>query len=180
MVSRAAAEGVAAGSVELAPLTGDATALAVTESIAASSSRVATAWAPKISRCWMVWFAPVPTIDHGRLAERISSGTFVAVASTMAGRQLATAVPEVITTGTGVFEYFASPRARKAAERSSVRTCSRDRPARLASAKAKASGAERDPGHTTASRTPLRINSSTSTAPSNTAGEGAAAVCCGL
>src|SRR3954454_22337991 len=53
--------------------------------------------------------------------------------------------------------------ARYPAVRSSMRTCSRIRPARSASCNANASGALRDPGHSTTSRTPPRINSSTTT-----------------
>ena len=62
---------------------------------------VATACEPKIPFWSMVWFAPVPSISHGRFADRTISGTPLAVASTIAGRQFATAVPEVITIGTG-------------------------------------------------------------------------------
>src|ERR1700759_5018095 len=42
-----------------------------------------------------------------------------------------------------------------------MRTCSRTRPVLSASCSAKASGAFRDPGHSTTSRTPPRISSST-------------------
>src|SRR3954468_9863305 len=44
-----------------------------------------------------------------------------------------------------------------------MRTCSRMCPARSASLSANASGALREPGHSTTSRTPPRINSSTTT-----------------
>src|ERR1700753_523436 len=44
-----------------------------------------------------------------------------------------------------------------------MRTCSRIRPDWSASCSAKASGAFREPGHSTTSRTPPRINSSTTT-----------------
>src|ERR1700730_10466426 len=44
-----------------------------------------------------------------------------------------------------------------------MRTCNRIRPDRSASCNAKASGAFREPGHSTTSRTPPRINSSTTT-----------------
>ena len=49
------------------------------------------------------------------------------------------------------------------AVRSSMRTCSRIRPARSASCSANANGALREPGHSTTSRTPPRISSSTTT-----------------
>ncbi|SHV14142.1 Uncharacterised protein [Mycobacteroides abscessus subsp. abscessus] len=83
------------------------------------------------------------------------------MASTTAGPRLATAVPDVIATGTGEPLAAASPTARKPAVRSSMRTCSRSRPALSASCSAKASGALREPGHNTTSRTPPRISSST-------------------
>src|ERR1700740_2975876 len=44
-----------------------------------------------------------------------------------------------------------------------MRTCSRIRPERSASCNANASGAFREPGHSTTSRTPPRISSSTTT-----------------
>src|SRR6185312_1815482 len=44
-----------------------------------------------------------------------------------------------------------------------MRTCSRTRPVRSASCNAKASGAFREPGQSTTSRTPPRISSSTTT-----------------
>ncbi|CFE43916.1 Uncharacterised protein [Mycobacterium tuberculosis] len=44
-----------------------------------------------------------------------------------------------------------------------MRTCNRIRPDRSASCSAKASGALREPGHSTTSRTPPRISSSTTT-----------------
>lgn len=73
------------------------------------------------------------------------------VASTTAGMQFATAVPDVMMMGAGEPSYFAKPSARKAAVRSSVRTWSRSRPARSASTRAKLSGEFREPGQTTAS-----------------------------
>ena len=47
----------------------------------------------------MVWLAPVPRSSGGRSAERSSRGTADIEASTTAGSQLATAVPEVHTSG---------------------------------------------------------------------------------
>ena len=64
---------------------------------------------------------------------------------------------------TGRPDAFASPSARNPADRSSMRTCSRSRPAASAACSANASGAEREPGASTASRTPHRTSSSTST-----------------
>ena len=74
------------------------------------------------------------------------------------------AVPEVQTTATGRRLTLASPSARNAADRSSIRTCSRSRPAlrSACSHSAIASGALRDPGAMTASASPHRASSSTS------------------
>ncbi|SKX56558.1 Uncharacterised protein [Mycobacteroides abscessus subsp. abscessus] len=45
---------------------------------------------------------------------------------------LATAVPLVITIGTGCLDDTANPNAKNPADRSSIRTCSRSRPSRSA------------------------------------------------
>ena len=77
-------------------------------------------------------------------------------ASTTAGSQLATAVPEVQTRATGRSEARATPRAKKALERSSRWTWIRMPPCR---ARARAMGVERDPGEMQASRMPRRWSS---------------------
>ena len=69
--------------------------------------------------------------------------------------------PDVVATGTGRPERSASPSARNPAVRSSMRTCSRSRPAASAACSANDSGALREPGHSTASVTPHRTSSST-------------------
>src|SRR5690606_4834304 len=124
------------------------------------SHRVAPAKRPG---CTVVWLAPVPRSSSGRSADSTMSGTAPWCASSTAGCRLATAVPEVVITTAGRRLTFASPRARKPADRSSTRTCRRRRPARSACCTAYASGAERDPGARTTSRTPHRTSSSTST-----------------
>src|SRR4029079_16876106 len=111
----------------------------------------------------VVWFAPVPCSSDGRSALTMINGTAAWLAWSTAGWTLATAVPDVVNTGTGRRVTLPRPRARKAAERSSTRTCSRRRPSRYASWRAYANGADREPGHRTASRTPWRISSSTTT-----------------
>ena len=130
---------------------------------AAPSSTTARACGPNSPTWSMVWLAPVPRNSGGRLAVSASTGTPECAASTIAGCRLATAVPEVTTTGTGRLDPSANPRAVKAATRSSIRTCRRSDPARSAAARARARGALRDPGHSTASVTPWRTSSSTST-----------------
>jgi hypothetical protein len=81
-------------------------------------------------------------------------------------------VPEVQTSTTGRLLALARPSPRNAAERSSIRTCSRGpaRPSAEAEAAARsnsaiASGALREPGASTASRKPHLISSSTNTVP---------------
>ena len=125
-----------------------------------SASRTAS---PKIPGWTTVWFAPVPISCGGRSAVRTSSGTPACDASSTAGCRFATAVPDVVTTGTGRPDRSARPSARKPAVRSSIRTCSRSRPAASAACSANASGALREPGHRTASVTPQRTSSSTIT-----------------
>lgn len=66
----------------------------------------------------------------------------------MAGRQLATAVPEVVTTPTWRLVARAIPNARKDAERSSMRVCTR---MSLRASNAKDSGEFREPGQMTTS-----------------------------
>ena len=75
--------------------------------------------------CQMVWLAPVPTRRSGRSALITASGVCDMCASITAGYALATAVPEVITTATWRRCTRARPRAVKAAERSSMRMCTR-------------------------------------------------------
>ena len=109
--------------------------------------------------CSVVWLAPVPTSSWGRSALMTSRGMPAASASLTAGWRLETAVPEVVTTAAQRLCPFrawarAAPRAMKPALRSSRTTRSRRCPASAASARASASGALRDPGHRTTSRTP--------------------------
>jgi hypothetical protein len=81
----------------------------------------------------MVWLAPAPRSSGGRSAVSTSSGTPDSLASMTAGWKLAAAVPDVHTTAAGRRLAFAMPSAVYAALRSSIRTCSRIRPARSAS-----------------------------------------------
>ncbi len=116
------------------------------------------------SPIWSVaWLAPTPRNSGGRSAVRTRRGTDACDASSTAGCRFAAAVPDVQTTATGRREAFASPRARNAAVRSSMRTCNRSRRAASASYSAYASGALREPGDITASTTPPRTSSSTTT-----------------
>ena len=135
---------------------------AVTDSGAGRSHSQRTAPA-KIPGCTVVWLAPVPRSSAGRSADSTSRGMPLWCASSTAGCRFATAVPDVVTTGTGRPPTRARPSARKPAERSSIRTWSRSRPARSAASNAYARGAEREPGARTASRTPPRTSSSTTT-----------------
>ena len=118
---------------------------------------------PKIPGWTTVWFAPVPISCGGRSAVSTSSGTPACDASSTAGCRFATAVPDVVTTGTARPERSARPSARNPAVRSSMRTCRRSRPAVSAAWRANASGALREPGQSTASVTPPRTSSSTIT-----------------
>ena len=104
---------------------------------------------------------PVSRSSGGRSAVHTSSGTRACDASTTAGWKFAAAVPEVHNTTAGRPLARPSPSARNAAERSSSTTCTRSRSSR---ARASASGADREPGATTASVTPARAHSSTSVA----------------
>src|SRR5581483_8205518 len=75
-----------------------------------------------------------------------------------AGWKWAAAVPDVQSASAGRPDAFPRPRAKKAAERSSRWTWRR---IRASSARARASGADREPGATTASVSPARAHSST-------------------
>lgn len=107
--------------------------------------------------CGIAWFAPQSRSSGGRSAAKTSSGVRVIRASTTAGSALATAVPLVITATAGTPVDFAMPSARNAPPRSSCATCTRIPACRP---NATASGALRDPGETTACRTPSRKHSS--------------------
>ena len=88
------------------------------------------------------------------------SGTPAYRASSTAGCRFATAEPDVVTTA-ATCPASPEPRATKPATRSSVSTWSSTTPAASASASAYASGADRDPGHSTKRRTPWRTSSAT-------------------
>ena len=70
----------------------------------------------------MVCGALFPRAEAGRSALKTITGTALWNASTNAGIKLATADPEVTTTGTGFFVAFAIPSAKNPASRSSMRT----------------------------------------------------------
>lgn len=80
------------------------------------------------------------------------------LASTTAGKRLAHAVPDVVTTAAGAPVTAAMPRAKKAAERSS--TCGWTVTSAWC-ARASRIGAERDPDPAQAWRSPCRTSSST-------------------
>ncbi len=101
----------------------------------------------------VVWLASVPRSRAGRSAVTTTRGWPEWAASSTAGCRLATAVPDVHTTAARA-PARVSPSARKAADRSSTRVWRRSSPAVAASWTAKDSGALRDPGATTTSRTP--------------------------
>jgi hypothetical protein len=110
---------------------------------------------------WSIaWFAPVSRSSGGRSAVSSSSGTAPASASTTAGWRFATAEPEVTRTAAGRPVTRPSPTARNPADRSSTSTWRRRRGS---SWSVIASAADRDPGARTASVTPQRASSSTST-----------------
>src|SRR5579875_3635697 len=119
--------------------------------------RTAAAYRPTWST---VWFAPTPRSSGGRSAVSASSGTRDWSASMTAPWKYDAAVPEVHSTGTTRPDVFAMPNARYAADRSSMRTCSRIRRSWV---NASAIGVDRLPGASTASVTPCRTSSSTST-----------------
>ena len=70
----------------------------------------------------MVCGALFPRADSGRSALRTTTGTALWNASTIAGIKLATAEPDVTTTGTGFLVTLAIPSATNPASRSSIRT----------------------------------------------------------
>ena len=146
------------GGVPHAAATARSTAARTCVPPTAGASRTAE---PNIPTCAMVWLAPVPTSSAGRSAVTAISGTPLWEASRTAGSRFAAAVPDVVATGTGRPDASARPRARNPAVRSSMRTCRRRSPAASAACSAKASGALREPGHSTASVTPHRTSSST-------------------
>src|SRR5215469_10770096 len=82
-----------------------------------------------------------------------------------AGWKFAAAVPDVHSTATGRPLVLARPSAVNDADRSSILTCSRTRPACSSSWKDIASGVDLDPGAITTSRTPHRASSSANTVP---------------
>ena len=90
-----------------------------------------------------------------------NSGTQARSASTTAACRCVAAVPLVVSTTAGRPEASPIPSAQNAAARSSWKTCIRTSGRALS---ASASGVERDPGATTASRTPARTHSSTNVA----------------
>ena len=107
-----------------------------TSAAASSSARCAStarskqgAKTPKMPFCRVVWLAPVPRMAAGRSAVRSTRRRPECAASMTAGSRFPTAVPDVVTTATGVRDPAASPRARNPADRSSTRTCSRTSPA---------------------------------------------------
>ncbi len=128
---------------------------------AAASSAIPGSWYQRTARpnrlVWsIVCGAPTSRSSAGRSAVSTSIGTPDSPASTTAGCRLAAAVPLVHSTIAGV-PARPSPRATKPAARSSCTTCSvsSDRAARASSI-----GVLREPGATTAWRTPLAISSS--------------------
>ena len=105
--------------------------------------------------------APTSRSSGGRSAVHASSGTPARSASTIAGCSSAAAVPLVVRTSAGRPVADPTPSARNAPERSSWWTSTRSRPSSAAATRASASGVEREPGHTTACRSPARTHSST-------------------
>src|SRR5437764_15486179 len=85
------------------------------------------------------------------------SGTREAEASTTAGKKFAAAVPEVETSATGRRDALARPSAKKPPARSSSATWV----AMGERSNAITSGAERDPGQRTTSRTPAAPSAAT-------------------
>ena len=107
------------------------------------------------SSWFTLWLAPHPLSRSGRSALSSNRGMAPWSASTQAGNSWATADPEVVITAAGTPVARASPRAKKAAERSSRAVCRRSRRCWSRPA-ANASGAERLPGHSTACPRPAR------------------------
>jgi hypothetical protein len=115
--------------------------------------------AASYKRDWsMVWGEPIPCASGGRSAVQAMSGTPAWWASVTAGRSSAAAVPLVVATTAGRPLASPIPSAKKAADRSSRKTCSR---ISSSARSANNSGVEREPGVTTASVTPARRHSST-------------------
>ncbi len=106
----------------------------------------------------MVWLAPLPRSSAGRSALIARSGICATSASTIAGKRLATAVPDVVITTPGRPVARATPSAQKASPRSSVWTVLRARGWR---ATASASGVLRAPGPIANHVHPSRTSSST-------------------
>ena len=102
--------------------------------------------------------APTSCSSGGRSAVQAMSGTPARSASATAACSSAVAVPLVVSTTAGWPVASPMPRAVKAAERSSSRTCTST--AGWAT-RARARGVDRDPGHTTAWASPPRAHSST-------------------
>ncbi len=106
----------------------------------------------------MVCPAPIPRSSGGRSAVSAIRGTAASSASQTAGWRLAAAVPDVHRAAAGRPLDWAAPSAKKPAERSSTMTVTSIAGWRHS---ASARGVERDPGETTARRTPQRASSST-------------------
>ena len=118
---------------------------------------------PKRPSWSTVWGAPKPWSSGGRSAVTATMGTPAWWASMTAGCSSEAAVPLVVTTGAGTPVARARPRAKNPAERSSASTWSRSAPCSAASARAMSRGVDLEPGQATASLTPARNHSSTST-----------------
>ena len=123
-------------------------------------SRDQTTCLPYRSTWSMVCGAPTPRSSSGRSAVSTIIGTSDSPASTMAGKKFAAAVPLVHSSSAGV-PSRPRPSATNAAERSSWTTWTRNSDR---STSASAIGVDREPGATTAWRTPRRIHWSTSVA----------------
>src|SRR5215210_3059169 len=106
----------------------------------------------------MVWPAPMSRSSGGRSAVRTIIGTPASSASTTAGCRFAAAEPDVQSTAAGTPVASAVPSAKNPALRSSRITVTSIAGSRQS---ATARGVEREPGETTARRTPQRVSSST-------------------
>src|SRR6185437_11051250 len=105
----------------------------------------------------MVCPAPISRSSGGRSAVSTMSGTPASSDSLTAGWRFAAADPEVQRTAAGRLVASAVPRAKKPALRSSRITVTSIEGSRQS---ARASGVEREPGESTARRTPQRASSS--------------------
>jgi hypothetical protein len=76
----------------------------------------------------------------------------------IAGKILATAVPEVVNTAAGLPVLIAEPKAKNAADLSSILTCMEINPCFSASIKANEMGPFLDPGANETNSTPVLIN----------------------